>query len=149
MQSADWPNMPPTQTNDNTRRPMAHNSSRLAEAGSKESPSVTGFAVVAHALANAGVKNIYGVVGIPVTELASAAQVAYVSLTRILPPVPRRRVLGSRNCHLYKLSRTEPEGERIFGCRRWAYGTSDSATSRRPAMQLRPRAFLRAFPLCC
>jgi hypothetical protein len=34
-----------------------------------------GFTVVAHALAKAGIKNIYGVIGIPVTELASAAQV--------------------------------------------------------------------------
>lgn len=34
-----------------------------------------GFTVVAHALAKVGVKNIYGVIGIPVTELASAAQV--------------------------------------------------------------------------
>lgn len=31
--------------------------------------------MVAHALAKAGIKNIYGVIGIPVTELASAAQV--------------------------------------------------------------------------
>jgi hypothetical protein len=34
-----------------------------------------GFTVVAHALAKAGIKNVYGVIGIPVTELASAAQV--------------------------------------------------------------------------
>jgi len=34
-----------------------------------------GFTVVAHSLVKAGVKNIYGVIGIPVTELASAAQV--------------------------------------------------------------------------
>ena len=37
--------------------------------------TANGFTVVAHALANAGVRNIYGVIGIPVTELASAAQV--------------------------------------------------------------------------
>ena len=46
-----------------------------AETGSKGDEAASGFAVVAHALANAGVKNIYGVIGIPVTELASAAQV--------------------------------------------------------------------------
>ena len=34
-----------------------------------------GFSVVAQALAKLGIKHMYGVVGIPVTELASAAQV--------------------------------------------------------------------------
>lgn len=34
-----------------------------------------GFSIVAQALAKLGIKHMYGVVGIPVTELASAAQV--------------------------------------------------------------------------
>ena len=46
-----------------------------AETGKQGSKPVNGFTVVAHALAKAGIKNIYGVIGIPVTELASAAQV--------------------------------------------------------------------------
>lgn len=37
--------------------------------------SINGFAVVARALYALGVRQIYGVIGIPVTELASAAQV--------------------------------------------------------------------------
>ncbi len=37
--------------------------------------SINGFAVVARALHALGVRQIYGVIGIPVTELASAAQV--------------------------------------------------------------------------
>lgn len=48
----------------------------LADGGKTQASSGgNGFTVVAHALAKAGIKNIYGVVGIPVTELASAAQV--------------------------------------------------------------------------
>lgn len=41
----------------------------------KDSGSNNGFSVVAQALARLGIKHMYGVVGIPVTELASAAQV--------------------------------------------------------------------------
>ena len=41
----------------------------------QESDSNNGFSVLAHALARLGIKHMYGVVGIPVTELASAAQV--------------------------------------------------------------------------
>ncbi len=43
--------------------------------GHQDSGSNNGFSVVAHALAKLGIKHMYGVVGIPVTELASAAQV--------------------------------------------------------------------------
>lgn len=43
--------------------------------GQLGSNSNNGFSVVAHALARLGIKHMYGVVGIPVTELASAAQV--------------------------------------------------------------------------
>ena len=49
-----------------------------APAENKENKSSNGFTVVAHALANAGVRNIYGVIGIPVTELASAAQASKI-----------------------------------------------------------------------
>ena len=38
--------------------------------------SINGFAVVARALFALGVRQLYGVIGIPVTELASAAQVS-------------------------------------------------------------------------
>ena len=41
--------------------------------------SINGFAVVARALHALGVRQIYGVIGIPVTELASAAQVSILS----------------------------------------------------------------------
>ena len=45
-----------------------------ADHESKDASSGNGFTAVAHALAKAGIRNIYGVIGIPVTELASAAQ---------------------------------------------------------------------------
>ena len=48
---------------------------RGQEGGHQDSGSNNGFSVVAHALAKLGIKHMYGVVGIPVTELASAAQV--------------------------------------------------------------------------
>ena len=48
----------------------------LAEGKGGAKTSGNGFTVVAHALAKAGIQNIYGVIGIPVTELASAAQVS-------------------------------------------------------------------------
>ena len=58
------------------------------DGGSKGSNAVTesavhnnGFSVVAQALAKLGIKHMYGVVGIPVTELASAAQVRLVFMT--------------------------------------------------------------------
>ena len=37
--------------------------------------SGNGYSVVARALAHAGINTMFGVIGIPVTELASAAQV--------------------------------------------------------------------------
>lgn len=58
-----------------------------AEGSSSNSNAVTdaavhnnGFTVVAQALAKLGIKHMYGVVGIPVTELASAAQVYMVTV---------------------------------------------------------------------
>ena len=45
--------------------------------GQKDNNSNNGFSVVAQALARLGIKHMYGVVGIPVTELASAAQVCF------------------------------------------------------------------------
>ncbi|KAL0038994.1 hypothetical protein WJX77_004453 [Trebouxia sp. C0004] len=48
--------------------------SKAPEGGHQDSGSNNGFSVVAHALAKLGIKHMYGVVGIPVTELASAAQ---------------------------------------------------------------------------
>ena len=54
----------------------AAGSSSSGQQGSQEnSGSNNGFSVVAQALAGLGIKHMYGVVGIPVTELASAAQV--------------------------------------------------------------------------
>ncbi|DBA69706.1 hypothetical protein WJX79_006063 [Trebouxia sp. C0005] len=50
------------------------NTSKAPEGGHKDSGSNNGFSGVAHALAKLGIKHMYGVVGIPVTELASAAQ---------------------------------------------------------------------------
>ena len=42
------------------------------------SPS-NGYTVVAHTLARLGVRHMFGVIGIPVTELASAAQVGILA----------------------------------------------------------------------
>ncbi len=42
---------------------------------SSHAARVNGYALVAQSLARAGIKLMYGVIGIPVTELASAAQV--------------------------------------------------------------------------
>ena len=58
----------------------ADTSSTAPEGGHKDSGSNNGFSVVAHALAKLGIKHMYGVVGIPVTELASAAQVHHLLL---------------------------------------------------------------------
>jgi len=59
----------------------ADNTSKAPEAGHQDNGSNNGFSVVAHALAKLGIKHMYGVVGIPVTELASAAQVHHPLLT--------------------------------------------------------------------
>lgn len=58
----------------------------VQEGGHQDSGSNNGFSVVAHALAKLGIKHMYGVVGIPVTELASAAQVitSFTCSTRLL-----------------------------------------------------------------
>ena len=50
--------------------------SQPGSSGHQDSGSNNGFSVVAHTLAKLGIKHMYGVVGIPVTELASAAQVS-------------------------------------------------------------------------
>lgn len=55
--------------------------SKAPEGSHQDSGSNNGFSVVAHALAKLGIKHMYGVVGIPVTELASAAQVHHLLLT--------------------------------------------------------------------
>lgn len=39
--------------------------------------SSNGYAIAARTLAVLGIRHMYGVIGIPVTELASAAQVGY------------------------------------------------------------------------
>ena len=71
--------------------PVSHNAadktSKAPEGGHQDSGSNNGFSVVAHALAKLGIKHMYGVVGIPVTELASAAQVHHLLLT-CLPYLP-------------------------------------------------------------
>ena len=56
------------------------NTQAASSSGHADSGSNNGFSVVAHTLAKLGIKHMYGVVGIPVTELASAAQVPWPSL---------------------------------------------------------------------
>lgn len=48
---------------------------RSSSSSSPADESANGYTVVARALAQLGIRFMYGVIGIPVTELASAAQV--------------------------------------------------------------------------
>ena len=45
--------------------------------GTAGSAGSNGFSIAAEALAALGIRHMYGVIGIPVTELASAAQVSF------------------------------------------------------------------------
>ena len=50
--------------------------------------NANGYTVVARALAHLGIRFMYGVIGIPVTELASAAQVYLLPARKALCPCP-------------------------------------------------------------
>ena len=59
----------------NDGKPSSSHSSNPEHSGSTSPAIRNGYSLVAHSLARLGVKLMYGVIGIPVTELASAAQV--------------------------------------------------------------------------
>ena len=130
--------------------------------------------MVAHALAKAGIRNIYGVIGIPVTELASAAQVCTIMTPTYVcqahkrrPPFSLTLFCNRGKLHLLKPAYTDQlhlEAHRIMefwpvnqlscrpslrhsglGCRLLASGILASAMSKLLVMRQLPPASSQEF----